>query len=81
MVEAKDLTVGRFFSKAIKDGSISDVDFDLILRQIAQYYTLKNQPFRACRSAAGPLELAFLRGTYHENSNSLLINLRLNQSL
>ena len=43
MVEAKDLTVSRFFSKAIKDGSISDVDFDLILRQIAQYYTLKNQ--------------------------------------
>ena len=39
IVEAKDLTVSRFFSKAIKDGSISDVDFDLILRQIVQYYT------------------------------------------
>ena len=43
IAEAKHLPFGRLFSKAAKDGSISDIEFDLILREIGQYYLLKNQ--------------------------------------
>ena len=46
IAEAKHLPFGRLFSKAAKDGSISDVEFDLILREIGQYYLLKNQPIK-----------------------------------
>ena len=31
----------RLFSKGMKDGSISDVEFDLNLHEIEQYYSLK----------------------------------------
>ena len=46
IAEAKHLPFGWLFSKAVKDGSISDVEFDLILREIGQYYLLKNQPIK-----------------------------------
>ena len=41
--KAKYLSVSSLFSKAMKDGSISDVEFDLILSEIEQYHLLKNQ--------------------------------------
>ena len=41
ITEAKHLTISRLFSKAMQDESISDVEFDL--REIEQYYSLKNQ--------------------------------------
>ena len=43
ITEAKHLTISRLFSKAMQDESISDVEFDLVLREIEQYYSLKNQ--------------------------------------
>ena len=43
ITEAKHLTISRFFSEAMQDESISDVEFDLVLREIEQYYSLKNQ--------------------------------------
>ena len=46
LAEAKHLPFGRLFSEAVKEGSISDVEFDLILREIEQYYLLKNQPIK-----------------------------------
>ena len=39
--KAKHLSVFRLFSKGMKDGSISDVEFDLNLHEIEQYYSLK----------------------------------------
>ena len=38
--KAKYLSVFRLFSKGMKDGSISDVEFDLNLHEIEQYYSL-----------------------------------------
>ena len=39
--KAKHLSVFRLFSKGMKDGSISDVEFDLNLHEIEQCYSLK----------------------------------------
>ena len=33
----------------MKDGSISDVEFDLILREIERYFSIKNQLERKAR--------------------------------
>ena len=41
--ESKHLSVSRLVSKALTDGSISDVEFNLILREIDNYYSLKGQ--------------------------------------
>ena len=44
-----DLSVSRLVSKALTDGSISDVEFNLILREIENYYSLKGQLRREVR--------------------------------
>ena len=41
LAESKHLSVSRLVSKALTDGSISDVEFNLILREIDNYYSLK----------------------------------------
>ena len=43
LAESKHLSVSRLVSKAMTDGSISDVEFNLILREIDNYYSLKGQ--------------------------------------
>ena len=43
LAEPKHLSVSRLVSKALTDGSISDVEFNLILREIDNYYSLKGQ--------------------------------------
>ena len=43
LAESKHLSVSRLVSKAMSDGSISDLEFNLILREIENYYSLKDQ--------------------------------------
>ena len=43
LAESKHLSISRLVSKAMSDGSISDVEFNLILREIDNYYSLKSQ--------------------------------------
>ena len=43
LAESKHLSVSRLVSKAMTDGSISDVEFNLILREIDNYNSLKSQ--------------------------------------
>ena len=43
LAESKHLSVSRLVSKAMTDGSITDVEFNLILREIDNYYSLKGQ--------------------------------------
>ena len=43
LAESKHLSVSRLVSKELTDGSISDVEFNLILREIDNYYSLKGQ--------------------------------------
>ena len=49
LAESKHLSVSRLVSKALNDGSISDVEFNLILREIENYYSLKGQLRREVR--------------------------------
>ena len=43
LAESKHLSISRLVSKALTDGSIFDVEFNLILREIDNYYSLKGQ--------------------------------------
>ena len=43
LAESQHLSVSRLVSKAMSDGSISDLEFNLILREIDNYYSLKSQ--------------------------------------
>ena len=43
LAESKHLSISRLVSKALTDGSISDVEFNLILREIDNFYSLKGQ--------------------------------------
>ena len=43
LAESKHISISRLVSKAMTDGSISDVEFNLILREIENYYSLKGQ--------------------------------------
>ena len=43
LAEAKHLSISRLVSKAMTDGTITDVEFNLILREIENYYSLKGQ--------------------------------------
>ena len=43
LAESKHLSVSRLVSKAWTDGEVSDVEFNLILREIENYYSLKGQ--------------------------------------
>ena len=43
LAESQHLSVSRLVSKALTDGSISDLEFNLILREIDNYYSLKGQ--------------------------------------
>ena len=49
LAESKHLSVSRLVSKALTDGEISDVEFNLILREIENYYSLKGQLRREVR--------------------------------
>ena len=49
LAESKHLSVSRPVSKALTDGSISDAEFNLILREIENYYSLKGQLRREAR--------------------------------
>ena len=43
LAESKHLSVSRLVSKAMSDGTRTDVEFNLILREIDNYYSLKGQ--------------------------------------
>ena len=43
LAEAKHLSVSRLVSKALNDGVISDAEFNMILRGVENYYSLKGQ--------------------------------------
>ena len=49
LAESKHLSVSRLVSKALTDGEVSDVEFNLILREIENYYSLKGQLRREAR--------------------------------
>ena len=49
LAESKHLSVSRLVSKALTDGEVSDVEFNLILREIENYYSLKGQLRRKVR--------------------------------
>ena len=49
LAESKHLSVSRLVSRALTDGSISDAEFNLILREIENYYSLKGQLRREAR--------------------------------
>ena len=49
LAESKHLSISRLVSKALNDGSISDVEFNLILREIENYYSFKGQLRREAR--------------------------------
>ena len=49
LAESKHLSVSRLVSKALTDGEVSDVEFNLILREIENYYSLKGQLRREVR--------------------------------
>ena len=51
LAESKHLSVSRLVSRALTDGSISDVEFNLILREIGNYYSLKGQLRREVKIA------------------------------
>ena len=50
LAESKHLSVSRLVSKALTDGSISHVEFNLILREIDNYYSLKGQLWREVKT-------------------------------
>ena len=43
LAESKHISISRLVSKALTDGEVSDVEFNLILREIDNYYSLKGQ--------------------------------------
>ena len=43
LAESKHLSISRLVAKAMTDGIITDVEFNLILREIENYYSLKGQ--------------------------------------
>ena len=43
LAESKHISISRLVSKAMSDGLISDVEFNLILREIENYYSLKGK--------------------------------------
>ena len=43
LAESKHLSVSRLVFKALTDGEVSDVEFNLVLREIDNYYSLKGQ--------------------------------------
>ena len=43
LAESQHISVSRLVSKALTDGSISDLEFNLKLREIDNYYSLKGQ--------------------------------------
>ena len=43
LAESKHISISRLVSKAMTDGTITDVEFNLILREIDNYYSLKGQ--------------------------------------
>ena len=49
LAESKHLSVSRQVSKAFNDGIISDAEYNLILREIENYYSLKGQLRREVR--------------------------------
>ena len=49
LAESKHLSVSRLVSKALTDGEVSDLKFNLILREIENYYSLKGQLRREVR--------------------------------
>ena len=49
LAESKHLSVSRQVSKALTDGVISDAEFNLIFREIENYYSLKGQLRREVR--------------------------------
>ena len=49
LAESKHLSMSRLVSKALTDGEVSDVEFNLNLREIENYYSLKGQLRREVR--------------------------------
>ena len=49
LAESKHLSISRQVSKALTDGIISDAEFNLILHEIENYYSLKDQLRREVR--------------------------------
>ena len=43
LAESKHISISRLVSKAMSDGVVSDVEFNLILREMDNYYSLKGK--------------------------------------
>ena len=73
LAESKHLSVSRLVSKALTDGSISDVEFTLILREIENYYSLKGQLRREVKieniSSSEKVDVETLRQEIKKNIN------------
>ena len=76
LAEAKHISISRLVSKALNDGLISEVEFNLILRKAEQYQSLKNQIRNApaSRSKAHDVEALKeeIKNEYRKKLRSLL---------
>ena len=57
LAEAKYRLISKLISKALNDGTVSDVEFDLILREVEQYHSLN----KGLRSAAAGVDVEALK--------------------
>ena len=57
LAEAKHLLINKLISKAFNDGSVSDVEFDLIIHEVEQYKIMK----KGLRSEAIPSDTKALK--------------------
>ena len=75
LAESKHLSVSRLVSRALTDGLISDVEFNLILREIDNYYSLKGQLRREVKieniSSEEKVDIEVLRQEIKKNQQKL----------
>ena len=85
LAESKHLSVSRLVSKALNDGVVSDVEFNLILREIENYYSLKGQLRREVKientSSSEKVDVEALKNEinkkYQQKLGSLMVNNRI----
>ena len=76
LAESQHLSVSRQVSKAMTDGSISDLEFNLILREIDNYYSLKGQLRREVKKIENISSDESLRQELKKNSTEARIPYR-----
>ena len=77
VAESSQLSISKLISKALNDGQISDVEFNLILREVEQYNVLKNGRRKEVKSEGVDVEAIKqqIKGEYQKKLGSL-VNIR-----